>query len=156
MAREPLWWWAAELHLQVCLQFQYWSWVCQTTSYHKQPWKTPHCWEAVMHYLTAANQYKTSFPFVIAVLLIDCFSLLIFYYFALISETQFCILLFFHQLLWAKPYLTRNLTSFLNHKLPNLIKEQLVESFFKKSFNSALIKFNEWNTSNTWFWGAYM
>lgn len=48
-----------------------------------------------MHYLTVANQYKTSLPFVTAGLLIDCFSVLIFYYFALISETQFCSLLFF-------------------------------------------------------------
>lgn len=73
------------------------AWFCPTTPCNKQPRKILHCWEAVMHYLTAADQYKTSIPFVTAVLLIDCFSLLIFYYLALISETQFCILLFFHQ-----------------------------------------------------------
>jgi len=39
-----------------------------------------------MHYLTGANQYKTSIPFVTGVLLTEYFSLLIFYYFALIAE----------------------------------------------------------------------
>lgn len=39
-----------------------------------------------MHYLTGANQYKTSIPFVTGVLLTECFFLLIFYYIALIAE----------------------------------------------------------------------
>lgn len=122
-------------------------WARPTTPCNKQPCQSLHYWKAGMHYLTVANQYKTSLPFVTTTLLIDCFSVLIFYYFALISETPFWSLLFFHQELWAESYLTRNLTSFLNHKLPNLMKKQLAESF-KKSFNSPLINFNECDTLN--------